>query len=81
MYSLSYGRLLGDGQIVCWGRAADWKTILLAVFERSFAIADATPFAAVLTESAGKYSDAAARAVVREAAQRLEITRLVWDAE
>lgn len=74
-----HGRLLADGRIVCWGRAADWKTILMAVFERSFTISDATPFAVVLTESAGKYSDTAARAVVSEAARRLGIDRLVWD--
>jgi len=74
-----HGRLLTDGRIVCWGRAADWKSILTAVFERSVTIQDATPFAAVLTESAGKYSDTGARAVVIEAARRLGINKLIWD--
>lgn len=74
-----HGRLLSDGRIVCWGRAADWKAILLAVYERSFTILNARPHAAVLTESAGKFSDANVRAVVIEAAKRLGIKRLIWD--
>ncbi len=74
-----HGRLLADGRIVCWGRAADWKAILLAVFERSFTIRDAKPYAAILSESAGKYSETTARAVVVEAAKRLKIEKLIWD--
>jgi len=74
-----HGRRLSDGRIVCWGRAADWKMILMAVFERSFNTPDATPYAAVLTESGGKFADAAMREVVAEAAKRLGIERLVWD--
>ncbi len=74
-----HGRLLTDGRIVCWGRAADWKSILFAVFERGFTIPGGTPFAAVLTESAGKFSDCAARAVVIEGARRLQIQKLLWD--
>ena len=50
-----HGRLLADGHIICWGRAADWKSILLAVFERSFTIRNSHPFAAILTESVGKF--------------------------
>lgn len=74
-----HGRLLTDGRIICWGRAADWKAILLAVFERSFTTRDAKPHAAILTESTGKYSDTSARAVVIEAAKRLGIEKLIWD--
>ena len=74
-----HGRLLADGRIVCWGRAADWKSILLAIFERSFAICETKPYGAVLTESAGKYSESGVRAVVIEAARRLGIEKLIWD--
>jgi hypothetical protein len=75
-----HGRLLADGRIVCWGRAADWKGILLAVFERSYTIRDSQPFAALFTESSGKFSDTSSRAVVIEAGKRLGIQKLVWDA-
>lgn len=74
-----HGRLLADGRIVCWSRAADWKAILLALFERSFTIPDAKPYAAILTESAGKFSESSVRAVVIEAARRLGIEKLIWD--
>lgn len=74
-----HGRLLADGRIVCWGRAADWKTILMAVFERSFTSPIATPYAAIFTESAGKFSDNTVRGVVIEAAKRLGVDRVTWD--
>lgn len=74
-----HGRLLADGRVVCWGRAADWKTILLAVFERSLTIPDATPHAAVLTESAGKFSEKSVRDVVMEAAKRLRVDKVIWE--
>ena len=73
-----HGRLLADGRIVCWGRAADWKTILMAVYERSFTIPDTTPHAAVLTESSGKFSENSVRAVVIEAATRLRVEKVIW---
>jgi hypothetical protein len=74
-----HGRLLADGRIVCWGRAADWKTILMAVFERSFTTTEATPHAAILTESAEKFSENSVRAVVIEAARRLGVEKVIWD--
>jgi hypothetical protein len=74
-----HGRQLTDGRIVCWGRAADWKSILLAAFERSVTIKGTRPHAVVLTESSGKYADATARRVVIEAARRLGIETLLWD--
>ena len=74
-----HGRQLADGRIICWGRAADWKTILLAVFERSFVTPKTTSYAAILTESSGKFSDQGVRAVVIEAAKRLGIERVIWD--
>ncbi len=74
-----HGRQLADGRIVCWGRAADWKTILMAAFERSFSIPGVQAYAVVLTESAGKYADASLRSMVAEAARRLGIERTIWD--
>lgn len=74
-----HGRQLSDGRIVSWGRAADWKSVLMSVFERSFLGYATVPYAAVLTESSGKYSDLGARRLVIAAADRLGIERLVWD--
>jgi hypothetical protein len=75
-----HGRRLSDGRVVCWGRAADWKTILIAVFERSFQADNARPFGAVLTEAGGRFSDEAARKMVEEVAIRLGIEAVAWDA-
>src|SRR5690606_37460063 len=32
-YEKPHGRRLSDGRVVAWGRATDWKSILLAVHE------------------------------------------------
>jgi hypothetical protein len=74
-----HGRQLCDGRIVSWGRAADWKAVLLATHERSFRIKGARPYAVVLLKSAGKYGTDEARAVVMDAAAKLGIERLIWD--
>jgi hypothetical protein len=73
-----HGRLLEDGRVVCWGRAADWKAIVLSVFERSFVIRGALPFGAVFTESGGKFSEPNLQGLVHEVANRLGIRKLVW---
>lgn len=79
-YIKPHGVRLEDGRVLCWGRSREWKSILLAVFERG-AASDASPFGAVLVES-GQTDIPARRALVRDAATRLGVTRLEWlDAE
>lgn len=73
-----HGCELQDGRIVCWGGANTWKLVLMAVHERSFGGGTATPHGAVLTQAASHFADDAARAVVKAAADRLGIARLVW---
>jgi hypothetical protein len=74
-----HGRQLADGRIICWGRASDWKVILMAVHERSFATKGARPYAVVLTQSTGRFADQGVRAVVADAAKKLGIEKLLWD--
>ncbi|MBA4388342.1 MAG: hypothetical protein C0404_10200 [Verrucomicrobia bacterium] len=76
-YIKPHGRRLDDGRVLCWGRADDWKAILMAVHERAF-YSDGEPFAAVFMSSCGKYHDAHSRAVVMDAAKKLGIERIVW---
>jgi hypothetical protein len=73
-----HGRRLKDGRVVAWGSADDWKLVLTAVHERSWGIAGARPFAAVLMCSVARYADPAVRAMVQDAADKLKIERLVW---
>jgi len=73
-----HGRQLGDGRVVAWGNADDWKLVLTAVHERSFGAEGARAFAAVLMSSTGKYAQPHVRAMVDDAAAKLGIERLLW---
>ena len=72
-----HGVRLVDGRVLCWGRADDWKTVLLAVHERSF-VNNSKPFAAALFSLNGRYHDIHTREVVVDAALKLRIERLEW---
>lgn len=71
-----HGLRLKDGRVLCWGRSREWKSILLAVFERG-AARNASPFGVVLVES-GQTEDPARRDLVRDAARRLGIAQMEW---
>lgn len=77
VYEKPHGRRLIDGRVVCWGRADDWKSILMAIHERTFAISY-RPFAVVLMSATGKFHQDSNRAVVEDAANKLGVGRLVW---
>lgn len=73
-----HGRQLCDGRIVSWGRAVDWKSVLMATHERAFQAAKAIPFGVVLLQASAKFGTVEARAVVIDAANKLGIQKLVW---
>lgn len=72
-----HGRSFEDGRVVCWGKSRDWKTVLLAVYERAYRRPGCQPYAAVLLET-GKTGDPAMRRMVTDVAGRLGIERLEW---
>ena len=72
-----HGRRLDDGRVVCWGKSRDWKSILMAVFERGSADTLAKPYAAILVET-GTTSQKSRRLLVANAATRLGIQHLKW---
>jgi hypothetical protein len=76
-YIKPHGIVFADGRIVSWGNSRDWKSVLMAMFERTATRHGASAFGAVLHES-GKTSASATRVVVREAARRLGIERMEW---
>ena len=76
-YIKPHGRRLPDGKIVCWGKSREWKSILMAVFERAHQHPNAQAFGAVLLES-GRTAEEHQRELVRNAADRLGIQRLAW---
>jgi len=77
-YVKPHGRRFGDGRIISWGRAEDWKSILMAIHERAFLSKGARPFAVVLTSADGRFLEAANRSMVQAAANKLGVEKLIW---
>lgn len=77
-YVKPHGRGLADGRLICWGRAGDWKTIVMAMHERCYAEARMRPYAAVFLLSFGRFGDPQAREPVEDACRKLGIERVVW---
>lgn len=77
-YEQPHGRRLKDGRVVAWGRADDWKLVLTAVHERSYGQDGVRPYAAVLMAANGKYYQHGVREMIRDAAKKLGIERLLW---
>jgi hypothetical protein len=77
-YVKPLGFRLDDGLIVCWGRAVDWKIVLLSIFERSKERGDYAPHAAILTDSSGKFLSDNWRSMVKDASDLLGIERILF---
>jgi hypothetical protein len=76
-YVKPHGRMLLDKRIVCWGNSRDWKSILFAVYERTYGTSEPKPYAALLFETGTSVSEGT-RAMIKEASDRLGIERLLW---
>ena len=77
-YTKPHGRRLEDGRVICWGRADDWKTILMALHERTFGNSRVLPYAALFLYSVGRFHEMYARMLVEDAATKLGIAKVVW---
>jgi len=77
-YIKPHGRRLTDGRVVCWGRADDWKAVLLAAYERAYPRNGSRPFGAVLLGAVGRYGQDDIREMVEDAAKRLGVERVAW---
>jgi hypothetical protein len=73
-----HGRRLRDGRVISWGRADDWKTVLMATYERAYAGSGRRPFGAVLLQAVGRYGQDDARGMVENAAKLLGVERVAW---
>ncbi len=76
-YIKPHGRRLGDGRVICWGRASAWKAILMATYERAYEKKNFTPYAAILTHAAGRYKQPNTRTMIENAAKKLGIARVI----
>ena len=77
-YIKPHGIRFSDGRVVCWGRADDWKAILLAAYERAWIAQNSTSFGVGLMGASGRYAGPEARTMVEAAGQRLGIEHIVW---
>ena len=77
-YIKPHGQRFTDGRIVCWGRAEDWKSILMALHERAYVRESTRPYAAVLLLGDGRFREVHTRSMIENAAQKLSIERVVW---
>ena len=77
-YIKPHGRRLTDGKVICWGLSREWKTILIAAFERAHIAPTGESFGVVIMYPIGKCKQPAYRRMVETVARRLGIHRLVW---
>jgi hypothetical protein len=77
-YRQPHGRALVDGRVICWGRADAWRSVLLALHERTYCQQGLRRHGVVLLRAVGRYQEDAFRAMVTDAATRLGIERVVW---
>ncbi|QZH73947.1 MAG: hypothetical protein JY451_09235 [Erythrobacter sp.] len=66
-----------DNAFTVWGRADDWKSLLGALFERSYGLRDVDQ-SVLLFLAAPRYVTPSSREIVDAAARRLGVTKCVW---
>lgn len=72
------GVMLDDRRVIAWSIAKDWKTTVMAVYERAYGVKRATPYAAVFFGAEGKFADEQFRQMATNAATCLGISRILW---
>jgi hypothetical protein len=76
-YIKPHGCRLADGTIVSWGRADDWKAVLMATHERGFLSREEKMFV-VLLKASGRYREDNFRLMVEDGAKKLHIPVVKW---
>lgn len=76
-YERPHGVRLQSEGVVCWGKADDWKLVLMAAHERAFA-RHAAIAGVVLLPPLSRFIQQQARAVVEDAAEKLGMARVAW---
>lgn len=77
-YIKPHGARFEDGRVVAWGKASNWKHVLLAVHERTFNRNDYWAHGIMLTHALPRYEADEARRMVEDAAKRLDIKVVAW---
>lgn len=77
-YAKPHGFRMEDGRVVCWGRAEEWKSILMSLHELSYGDNGRNSFAAVFRLSNGRFAQEPTRKMISDAAAKLGIDRVIW---
>jgi hypothetical protein len=76
-YERPHGVRLQNEGVVCWGKADDWKLVLMAAHERAF-VRHASIAGVVLLPPLSRFTQQPAREVVEDAGDKLGIARVAW---
>jgi hypothetical protein len=77
-YIKPHGRCFDDGRVICWGRAEEWRHILLSLHERSFGLKGRKAYGAVIANAVGRFREKRVRDMIQDAANKLGIEKLIW---
>lgn len=73
-----HGVTLDDGKIIAWSKAEQWKTTIMAVYERAATKPTLQAYGAVLLDAEGRFAEVGVQQLANEAASRLGIQRIIW---
>lgn len=76
-YERPHGVRLQSQGVVCWGKADDWKLVLMAAHERAFA-RNVAIAGVVLLPPLSRFIQQQAREVVEDAGNKLGMARVAW---
>jgi hypothetical protein len=76
-YERPHGVRLQSEGVVCWGKADDWKLVLMAAHERAFA-RHAAIAGVVLLPPLSRFIQQSSREVVEDAGSKLGMDRVAW---
>lgn len=76
-YERPHGPRLGEGGILSWGKADDWKLIVRAAHERAFARCERIR-GMILLPPLSRYRATLARAAIVDACRKLGVEQLAW---
>lgn len=76
-YERPHGVTLQQFGVVCWGKADDWKLVLMAAHERAF-VRQSPIAGVVLLPPVARFLAEPSRGVVEDAARKLGIEQVAW---
>jgi hypothetical protein len=77
-YVKPFGILLESNEMIVWGRAVDWKIIMLSIYERTYKN-NFIPQCVILNTHHGRFSTTEFRDLIFSSSQQLGIKSVIFD--